>query len=127
MIDKATIATPTTHYGNPKKATRGFITQGLTGALNILFLAFLVWFVVSIAGTGREHLVETIRNPFVAIVLILLLVNVAVHMRNGMADVIEDYVSEGPRNTLALRANTAFAVIVALVSIVAVLKILFWG
>ena len=48
-IDLKTIATPTTHYGSPKASTRSFKMQRLTGALNIAFLAFLVWLVVTLA------------------------------------------------------------------------------
>ncbi|RYE57416.1 MAG: succinate dehydrogenase, hydrophobic membrane anchor protein [Rhizobiaceae bacterium] len=128
MIDKATISNPKTHYGNGRASTRGFIQQRVSGALNVVFTLFLVWFVVAMAGepdaTAR---IVLIRNPLVALALILLIVNVAVHMRIGMHDVIEDYVDHGPRNTLANTANLAFVVLVALVVIGSVVKVLFWG
>src|SRR5690606_29297542 len=43
MIDKATIANPTTRYGDAKHATREFKTQRLTGMFNVLFTIFFVW------------------------------------------------------------------------------------
>jgi succinate dehydrogenase / fumarate reductase membrane anchor subunit len=127
MIDKATIANPKTHYGPARPATRSFVLQRLTAGLNIAFTLFFVWFVVSLAGADRAHMVAAVRNPGIAIVLCLLIINVAVHMRIGMREVIEDYISDEKTNHLALMANTAFAGIVVLLTIVSIAKIVFWG
>ena len=48
-------------------------------------------------------------------------------MRIGMHEVIQDYVDAPGQNRLANVANTCFAVLVALVTIVAIVKIMFWG
>jgi succinate dehydrogenase / fumarate reductase membrane anchor subunit len=122
MIDKAQISNPKTHYGSGKGATRLFRAQRLTGLLN-----FFAWFVVRLAGADRSQMVEMVRNPFVAVVLVLLLLNVCAHMRIGMREVIEDYIDEEASNRLALRANDAFAAFVAVIGIVSILKILIWG
>ncbi|HVY51702.1 MAG TPA: succinate dehydrogenase, hydrophobic membrane anchor protein [Devosia sp.] len=127
MIDRATISNPHTHYGSGRRATRLFSTQRLTGALNIAFMIFFVWFVVGLAGADRAHMLDLVRNPGVALVLCLLIVNVCVHMRIGMREVIEDYISDGPRNRLALAANDAFAILIAVLVIASVVKIVFWG
>jgi succinate dehydrogenase / fumarate reductase, membrane anchor subunit len=125
MIDKATIANPRTHYGHG--GTREFITQRITGALNFVFLLFFVWFVVRLAGADRAEMLAVVRNPLVAIVLCLLIINVTVHMRIGMHEVIEDYLDEEKTNRLANFANTAFAILVAVVTILSVAKIVFWS
>lgn len=127
MIDKAELSNPTTHYGSGKRATREFKLQRLTGALNIVFTLFFVWFVVRLAGADRAQMVEVIRNPVVAIVLCLLIVNVCVHMRIGMNEVIEDYLDDDKTNRLAQRVNAIFAILVAAVTVISVAKILFWG
>ena len=127
MIDKATISNPKTHYGSGKGATRLFFLQRLTGAFNIAFTVFFVWFVVRLAGADRATMIEAVRNPGIAVILALLIINVCVHMRIGMREVIEDYISEGPRNRLALVANTTFALLVAVVTILTIAKIVFWG
>lgn len=127
MIDKATISDPKTHYGAGRPATRLFILQRVTGALNIAFTVFFVWFVVKLAGADRATMLAVVRNPGVAIILALLIINVCVHMRIGMREVIEDYIDEGKSNRLALTANTSFAVLVALLTILSLAKILFWG
>ena len=125
MIDKAAIANPKTKYGHG--GTRHFIVQRITGALNIGFTLFFVWFVVRLAGADRAEMVDALRNPIVAIVLCLLIVNVCVHMRIGMNEVIEDYMDEGRTHRLARTANAAFAILVAAVTVLSVAKIAFWS
>ena len=127
MIDKAAISDPTTHYGSPRQSTRHFMTQRITAMLNVLFVLFFIWFVVHLAGTDRAQMVETIRNPVVAIVLCLLVINVCIHMRIGMNEVIEDYLDDEKINHLAQTANLWFAILVAVVTVISVAKILFWG
>lgn len=127
MIDKRLIADPASRYGSAKAATRHFITQRLTGALNVLFLMFFVWLVMRLAGAERVEVVAVIANPFVAIVLSLLLVNVSAHMRIGMREVIEDYADEERTHRLLLFVNDVFTIGVALVGLASIAKIVFWG
>ena len=122
----AQIRTPSTHYGNAKAATRHFITQRVTGAINVLFTLFIVWFVVSLAGRAPAAMLELVRHPFVAIGLALLVINVAIHMRNGMRDVIEDYFDKG-EHSLAMVANNLFVGFFFVVALGAILKLVFWG
>ena len=125
MIDKATIAEPKTHYGHG--GTRHFITQRITGGLNALLLIFFVWFVVRLAGTDRAEMLAVVKNPFVALLLVVMIVSVTLHMRLGMNEVIEDYVDDDSTNRLARSANTIFAVLIALATILAIAKIVFWS
>ena len=127
MIDKATIANPKTKYGSARHATSEFKTQRLTGMFNVLFAIFFVWFVVRLAGADRAQMVEMVRNPLVALGVVLLILNVSVHMRIGMHEVIMDYLDEGKQNRLAVVANNVFAVVIPTVTILAVAKIVFWG
>jgi succinate dehydrogenase / fumarate reductase membrane anchor subunit len=127
MIDKATISSPTTHYGSGKHATKHFITQRITGALNIAFLLFFIWFVISVAGQDKAGAVALIGNPFVAIPLVLLFVSATIHMRIGMIEVIEDYIGDDRVNRLSHTLNTVFAILVAVIAIGSIAKIVFWG
>ena len=127
MIDKATISSPTTHYGSGKHATKHFITQRITGALNIAFLLFFIWFVISVAGQDRAGILAMIANPFVAIPLVLLFVSATIHMRIGMVEVIEDYIGDDRVNRLSHTLNTVFAILVAVIAIGSIAKIVFWG
>ena len=126
-IDLKTVATPTTHYGSPRASTRSFKTQRLTGALNIAFLAFLVWLVISLAPADHATFIAAIRGPLVWIPLLLLLVIVPVHMRIGMREIIEDYIHDPRLNRFSLMLNTFVALVIGLIGIGAVLKIVIWG
>ena len=126
-VDLKTIATPTTHYGSPKASTRYFKTQRLTGALNIAFLAFIVWLVITLAPADHATFIAAIRNPLVWIPLLLLLVNVPVHMRIGMREIIEDYIHDPRLNRFTLMLNTFVALVIGLIGIGAVVKIVIWG
>lgn len=127
MIDIKTIETPSTHYGNGKHATRGFIMQRLTGALSILFVGFFIWLVVRLAGADRAEMVAVVAHPLVALLLALLLVVVAIHMRIGMLEVIDDYITEPGLYRTCNAANTAFAVLIVLIGVGAIAKLVFWG
>jgi succinate dehydrogenase / fumarate reductase membrane anchor subunit len=126
MIEKSRITDPTTHYGTPKKATRHFITQRVTGALNIIFLLFLIWLVLSLASSEREQMIALVRNPLVGIPLALLIINVVIHMRIGMQEVIEDYFYNR-MNRLTLLLNDIFCLFVAVLALGAIAKLMFWG
>jgi succinate dehydrogenase / fumarate reductase membrane anchor subunit len=126
MVDRKLIADPNTHYGNGRQATRSFKWQRITGAINILGLAFLIWLVVSLAGADRAAFVATIANPLVAIATALMIVIALIHMRIGMTEVIEDYV-HGPANRLALLLNDIFTLAVAVLALGSLIKLVFWG
>ena len=127
MVRNSVIAEPHVHYGSGRAATRMFLAQRLTAVFNIVVLAFFVWFVARLAGSGPVEMVETVRNPLVAVMLVLTVVSVAVHMRIGVSEVIEDYIHEPRSNRLLLLMNTFYALAVALVATVAVAKIVIWG
>jgi succinate dehydrogenase / fumarate reductase membrane anchor subunit len=127
MIDKKIIADPQSRYGSARAATRHFMVQRFTGMANILFLLFFVWFVVRLAGAERAEMVAVVAHPVVAIVLSLLIVNVVLHMRIGMREIIEDYLDEGRVNRFGLLCNDMFALGIALLGLGSIAKIVFWG
>ncbi len=126
VITTETIADPKTHYGDAKASTRHFITQRLTGAINIAFLLLLLFVVVRLAGQDRADVVGLLGNWFVGIPFAGLIAIAAIHMRNGMRDTLEDYL-HGSLYRLAMLLNTLFCLAVALLGAGAVLKIVFWG
>jgi succinate dehydrogenase / fumarate reductase membrane anchor subunit len=126
VLTREDIANPKSHYGSAKASTRHFITQRVTGAINLLFVGLLVFLVVRLAGAGRAEMVTTIGNPWIGLPLAILLVIVTVHMRNGMRDTLEDYFS-GRMYRLLMLLNTIFAIAVALLGVGSILKLMFWG
>jgi succinate dehydrogenase / fumarate reductase membrane anchor subunit len=126
VITRAVIADPKSRYGDAKASTRHFITQRVSGAINIVFLIFLLCLVVRLAGQDRTDMVVTIGNGWIGIPLAILLVVVTIHMRNGMRDVFEDYFA-GRVYRLYMMLNTLFCIVIAVVGVAAILKLVFWG
>jgi succinate dehydrogenase / fumarate reductase membrane anchor subunit len=126
VITADMVADPKAVYGNKKASTRHFIPQRVTGASNIAFLLLLLFVVVRLAGQDRVDMVSVIGNGWIGIPLAALLVIVTVHMRNGMRDTLEDYLS-GSVYRLAMMLNTMFCIAIAVAGVAAILKLVFWG
>lgn len=113
---------------NPReKGTGAFILQRVTGAINIVLVGFLIWLVVSLAGADRTEMTAIFSNPLVSIPAVVLFAIAFIHMRNGMNEVIEDYIHEPRNHSLAKAANTIFTVLVGVVALGAVLVLAFGG
>ena len=126
VITREIIANPKSKYGDAKASTRHFITQRVTGAINIVFIGFLVFIVLGLAGEDRVDMVATIGDGWIGIPLAVLLVIATVHMRNGMRDVLEDYFA-GRVYSLIMMLNTLFCIIIAVAGVASILKLVFWG
>jgi succinate dehydrogenase / fumarate reductase membrane anchor subunit len=113
--------------GSAKDGTDHFWAQRLTGLSNLVLTIFLVALVVRLAGADHAAVKQALARPLVALPLLLLVVSGTVHMRIGMAVIIEDYVhGEGAKIAL-LVLNTFFAIAVGAASVLAVLKLSFGG
>lgn len=109
------------------KGTGTFIRQRLTAVVNIVFVGFLVWLVVSFAGADRAEMAETLSNPLVAILALVLIASPLIHMRIGMYEIIEDYVHDPKLHALAKTLNTVFVVIIGAIALISVLVLAFGG
>ena len=126
VITRDMVANPKTKYGRAKASTRHFLTQRVTGAINIAFLVFLLFIVVRLAGQDRVDMVAVLGNAWIGLPLAALVVIVTVHMRNGMRDTLEDYFA-GSLYRLLMLLNTLFCILVAVAGVAALLKLVFWG
>jgi len=113
--------------GSAKEGTDHFWKQRLTGVANIPLTIFFVFLVVSMIGAGHEQAAEMIASPFVAILLLMMIVSGLYHMRLGMQTIIEDYIHGEGIKIVAVMANTFFTVAIGAACIFAVLKISFGG
>lgn len=128
MTSKSSMRTPlkkVRHLGSAHEGADHFIMQRLTGAAMVVLGLFLVWLIAHLAGADYATVRANLRNPFISLGLLLLMVTGCLHMRLGMQVIIEDYVHGEGSKIVLLALNTVFAVLVATASIFAILKLSF--
>lgn len=111
--------------GSANEGTDHFFKQRMTALANVPLAIFLMWLVARYAGADYATVKAAIKQPLVAIPLLLLVLSGMYHMRIGMQVIIEDYIHTEGRKVLALALNTFFAIAVGLTCTFAVLKLSF--
>jgi succinate dehydrogenase / fumarate reductase membrane anchor subunit len=111
--------------GSARSGTTTFWHQRLTSVAGIpLTIAFIV-IVIALLGRNHAAAVQILGSPLVAILMLLFIINTAYHMWIGMQEIIVDYVHDDLTKFAALLGNTFFAILVALASTYAILKLSF--
>lgn len=100
-----------------------FWRQRLTAIANLLLIAPFLWILAAAYGRDYTTAVEIVSHPCSAVVLLLLVISVAIHMRLGMTTVIEDYLPNNAQRVAAVIVNTFFSAAVGLVGVFAILKL----
>jgi succinate dehydrogenase / fumarate reductase membrane anchor subunit len=111
--------------GSARSGTEHFWHQRLTAMANIPLTIGFVVVVASLMGRNHAAVVQILGSPLVAVLMLLFILSATIHMRIGMQVIIEDYVHDDVAKFTMLIANTFFAVVVALASAFAILKLSF--
>ena len=111
--------------GSARSGTEHFWQQRLTAMANIPLTIGFVVVVASLRGRNHAAVGQILGSPLVAVLMLLFILSATIHMRIGMQVIIEDYVHDDFAKFTLLIANTFFAIVVALTSAFAILKLSF--
>jgi len=109
--------------GSAKKGTEHFWMQRVTALANIPLTLFLVGALVVHAGADYAAMTAFLGNPFIGVVMLLLILSAIYHMRLGLQVVIEDYIHGEASKLLAIIANNFFSLTIGVACSLAVLKL----
>jgi succinate dehydrogenase / fumarate reductase membrane anchor subunit len=113
------------NLGSAKEGADHFWMQRVTAVANLFLGLFLVWLIASLVGKDHAGVLSALSHPIVAVLLALLIVSSAIHMRLGMQVIIEDYITSEGTKIVLLLLNNFFAILVAAASVWAILKLSF--
>ena len=123
MSDMRTPLSRARGLGSAKKGTAHFWSQRVTALANIPLTLFMVAMLVIHAGKDHAAIVSFLGNPFIGLIMLLLIVSAVMHMRLGLQVVIEDYIHAEATKLLLLVGNTFFAITIGVACTLAVLKL----
>jgi succinate dehydrogenase / fumarate reductase, membrane anchor subunit len=110
-------------YGSAKEGVSHWWTQRLT---SIALIVLGCWFVVSLLalpGHDFATLTAWMRGGWTAPALILFVLTGVWHSQLGVRVIIEDYVHEAGMRTLTLAISSFAHVVIAVIGVVAVLRV----
>jgi succinate dehydrogenase / fumarate reductase, membrane anchor subunit len=111
--------------GSAKSGTGHFWHQRLTAVANVPLTIAALWILITLLGRNQAAVAQILGSPAVCIIMLLFVGSITIHMRIGMAVIIEDYVHDDSLKLTLLMANTFFAIAVGLASVYGLLKLAF--
>ncbi len=112
-------------YGTAKSGTGHFWHQRVTAIANIPLTIAVVIILITLLGRNQAAVAQILGSPAIAIIMLLFIGSITIHMRIGMAVIIEDYVHDESAKLILLMANTFFTIVVGLAAVYGILKLSF--
>jgi succinate dehydrogenase / fumarate reductase, membrane anchor subunit len=112
-------------FGTAKSGTAHFWHQRVTAIANIPLTIAVVIILVTLLSRNQSAVAQILGSPVIAIIMLLFIGSITIHMRIGMAVIIEDYVHDESAKLALLMANTFFAIVVGLAAVYGILKLSF--
>ena len=111
--------------GTARSGTEHFWRQRLTAVANIPLTIAAMTILITLLGRNQAAVAQILGSRAVSIIMLLFVVSITVHMRIGMAVIIEDYVHDESAKLTLLMANTFFTIAVGLTSLFGIFKLAF--
>jgi succinate dehydrogenase / fumarate reductase, membrane anchor subunit len=111
--------------GSAKSGTEHFWRQRLTAVANIPLTIAAMAILITLLGRNQAAVAQILGSHAVSIIMTLFVISITIHMRIGMAVIIEDYVHDESAKLTLLMANTFFTIAVGLTSIYGIFKLAF--
>ena len=112
-------------FGTAKSGTAHFWHQRVTAIANIPLTIAAVIILITLLGRNQAAVAQILGSPAIAIIMLLFIASITIHMRIGMAVIIEDYVHDESAKLALLMANTFFTIVVGLAAVYGILKLSF--
>jgi succinate dehydrogenase membrane anchor subunit len=112
-------------YGAAKSGTGHFWHQRVTAIANIPLTITAVIILITLLGRNQAAAAQILGSPVIAIIMLLFIASITIHMRIGMAVIIEDYVHGETAKLALLMANSFFTIVVGLAAAFGILKLSF--
>ncbi|MCC5857412.1 MAG: succinate dehydrogenase, hydrophobic membrane anchor protein [Ectothiorhodospiraceae bacterium] len=113
--------------GSAKDGVHHWWVQRVTAVALVPLVVWFVFAVASLSGADYASVRAWVGQPFTTVMLVLLIAVAFHHAQLGLQVVIEDYVSAKGPQIAALILVKFLAVLMAVIGIVAVLRIAFGG
>lgn len=123
MISLRTPLSRARGLGSAKEGANHFWQQRVTAVANLLLMAFLIYTVFNLLGAGHAQVKAYFASPLSVVLMIMLAVSAAFHMRLGMQVIIEDYIHKEGTKIVLLLLNTFFAIFIGLICVISVIKL----
>ncbi|HWS10496.1 MAG TPA: succinate dehydrogenase, hydrophobic membrane anchor protein [Xanthobacteraceae bacterium] len=111
--------------GTARSGTKHFWRQRLTAVANIPLTIAAMAILITLLGRNQAAAAQILGSHTVSIIMLLFVASITIHMRIGMAAIIEDYVHDDSAKLTLLMANTFFAIAVGLTSAYGIFKLAF--